>query len=61
MKTDVPEPEVGSVVLDRLGLAWQRHDWGWFPARSGVVWRSMNWDELVAQRGPVTLLAVSSS
>lgn len=50
----IPEPSIGSVVLDRVEDAWQRLDDRW--VRAGDSGRAYPWQELVDNYGPLTLL-----
>lgn len=53
---DVPEPPVGTVVVDREGDAWQRRPHGWQSACPAFT--APTFDKLEAEWGPLTVLAV---
>lgn len=53
-----PEPPVGSVILDKNGLAWQRgnvdNEVPWWAA--DAEWDDQSWDSLNDDHGPLTVI-----
>ena len=53
MKKDtLSEPPIGSVVIDRRGIAWQRGPLYW----SGNAFSAFTWSELNNQCGPLEII-----
>lgn len=52
-----PEPPVGSVVIDKMGLAWQRSvDFSAEPWYAAADESDRSWDALNDERGPITVI-----
>ena len=51
-----PEPPKTSVVLDRAGVAWQRHDEGWLQVGRFLLGGGPSWPSLLISSGPLRVI-----
>lgn len=51
--SEMPEPAPKSVVIDRNGEAWQRHNDRWIATAATV---GLSWADLIALHGPIDVL-----